>query len=64
MAPVGLCPECTELNFMTCQRHTLELARLLVNYFKGKGYDLDKLKGSINYDPMEKMMTSGTPTTA
>ena len=55
----GICPECTELNFMTCQRHTLELARLLVDYFKGKGYDLDKLKGSINYDPMEKIMTKG-----
>ena len=52
-----ICPECTELNFATCQRHTVELAHLLVDYFKGKGYDLNKLKGSINYDPMEMMTT-------
>ena len=55
----GICPECVELNFTTCQRHTVELARLLVDYFQGKGYDLDKLKGSVNYDPMEKIMTKG-----
>lgn len=54
-----ICPECIELNFTTCLRHTLELAKLLVAYFQNKGYDLDKLKGSINYDPMEKMMTKG-----
>lgn len=51
--------ECIELNFSTCQGHTVELARLLVDYFKKKGYDLSKLQGSLNYDPMGKMMVRG-----
>ena len=54
-----ICPECIELNFTTCQRHTVELAKLLVAYFQEKGYNLESLKGSINYDPMEKIMTKG-----
>ncbi|MDE5678678.1 methylmalonyl-CoA mutase small subunit [Phocaeicola sp.] len=55
----GICAECIELNFSTCQGHTVELAKLLVDYFKKQGYDLSKLQGSINYDPMGKMMTKG-----
>lgn len=54
-----ICAECVELNFSTCQGHTLELAQLLVAYFQGKGYDLTKLRGSVNYDPMGKMMVRG-----
>lgn len=54
-----ICAECIELNFSTCQGHTLELAQLLVAYFQGKGYDLTKLRGSVNYDPMGKMMVKG-----
>ena len=53
----GICPECIELNFTTCQNHTVEFARLLVDYFQKKGYNLENLKGSVNYDPMEKMIT-------
>lgn len=55
----GICPECIELNFTTCQNHTVEFARLLVDYFQKKGYNLENLKGSVNYDPMEKMITKG-----
>lgn len=51
--------ECVELNFSTCQRHTVELASILVDYFKKKGYDLDKLEGSVNFDPIEKILSSG-----
>ena len=29
--------DCIELNFTTCQRHTVELAQLLAAYFKEKG---------------------------
>ena len=55
----GICAECVELNFSTCQGATVMLAGLLVEYFTKKGYDLDKLQGSINYDPMGKMLTKG-----
>ena len=48
-----------ELNFSTCQGHTVELAKLLVAYYQKKGYDLTKLQGSVNYDPMNKMMKKG-----
>lgn len=60
----GIEPECIELNFSTCQGHTLELARLLVAYFTEKGYDPAKLTGSVNFDPMQKMLTKGKDTTA
>lgn len=54
-----ICAECVELNFSTCQGHVVELANLLVEYFKKKGYDLSKLKGSINYDYFNKMLAKG-----
>ena len=55
----GICAECVELNFSTCQGATVTLAGLLVEYFTKKGYDLATLKGSINYDPMGKMLAKG-----
>lgn len=55
----GICAECIELNFSTCQGATILLAKLLVEYFTQKGYDLSKLQGSVNYDPMGKMMVRG-----
>ena len=55
----GVCAECVELNFSTCQGATVMLAGLLVEYFTRKGYDLSKLQGSINYDPMGKMLAKG-----
>ena len=55
----GICAECVELNFSTCQGATVTLAGLLVEYFTKKGYDLAALKGSINYDPMGKMLAKG-----
>ena len=55
----GICAECVELNFSTCQGATVMLANLLVAYFTQKGYDLNALRGSVNYDPMGKMMVRG-----
>lgn len=55
----GICAECVELNFCTCQKHSVELAQILVAYFQKQGYDLTKLVGSINYDPIGKMMSKG-----
>ena len=55
----GICVKCVELNFSTCQGHVVELANLLVEYFQKKGYDLNKLQGSINFDYLNKMVAKG-----
>lgn len=60
----GIQAEAVELNFSTCQGHTLKLAQLLADYFTRKGYNTDKLVGSINFDPIEKILTKGKNTTA
>ena len=59
----GILPQYVELNFTTCQRHCVELAEILVAYFKQKGYPLAELKGSIDFDPIARMMKKGKDTT-
>ena len=54
----GICT-CVELNFCTCQGKCLQLADILVDYFTAKGYDLATLRGSINYDPVNKLISKG-----
>jgi len=48
--------DCVELNFNTCKRHSVELAKILVAYFEKKGYDKEKIVGSIDWDPMDKIL--------
>ena len=60
----GIKADAVELNFSTCQGHTVELARLLTAYYDGKGYDRTALVGSIDFDPMQKILTKGKDTTA
>ena len=60
----GILPQYVELNFDTCQRHCVELANVLLDYFKQKQYPLADLKGSINFDPINKMLKKGKDTTA
>lgn len=55
----GIYVECVELNFITCQKKSLELAKILVEYFKKKGADPQKVEGSISFDPIEKILTKG-----
>ena len=55
----GIYCEVIELNFTTCIGKTLELAQLLADYFKSKNLDLKSLHGSINCDPIQKMLTRG-----
>ena len=52
-----------EVNFSTCPRHSLELAEILVAYFAGKGYDKEKVVGSIWFDPLMKMVMKGKDVT-
>ena len=54
----GICT-CVELNFCTCQGKCLQLADILIDYFTAKGYDLATLRGSINYDPISKLLGKG-----
>jgi len=60
----GILPQYVELNFQTCQRHCVELAGILVAYFKEKDYPLAELKGSINFDPISKILAKGKDTSA
>ena len=55
----GIYCDWVELNFNTCKRHSVELAQLLVSYFDKKGYDKEKIVGSIDWDPMEKIVMKG-----
>ena len=59
----GIHCECVELNFSTCKQRSLALAKILVEYFKKKGYDNAKIVGSIDWDPIEKIVTKGKDVT-
>ena len=60
----GILPQYVELNFKTCQGHCVELAEILVAYFKEKQYPLAELKGSIDFDPIGKIMCKGKDVSA
>ena len=60
----GIYADCVELNFKTCQRHSVELAKLLADYFDRKGYDKANICGSISFDPIERMLVKGKDTSA
>ncbi|MEG1585665.1 MAG: methylmalonyl-CoA mutase small subunit [Bacteroidales bacterium] len=55
----GIDAEKVELNFRCCQRSVVDLIQLLVSYFGNKGFDLQKVKGSVNCDPVGVMMKKG-----
>lgn len=59
----GVCCECVEVNFSSCKRKSVELAEILTAYFEKKGYDKEKIVGSIDWDPIEKIATKGKDTT-
>ena len=52
-----------EVNFSTCPAHALDLANILVAYFEKKGFDKEKVVGSINFDPLEKVVMKGKDAT-
>ena len=59
----GIYCDCIEINFATCPRHSVELAEILVACFAEKGYDKAKVVGSIEFDPMAKMVMKGKDVT-
>ncbi len=56
--------ECIELNFRTCQGHTLELVEILKDYFEKNGCDKIRIVGSIDFDPIQKLVMKGKDVTA
>ena len=59
----GIFCDIIEVNFATCPKHSLELAQILVEFFAKKGYDKEKVVGSIEFDPMQKMVMKGKDVT-
>ena len=55
----GIAADCVELNFGICVSKAADLATILTAYFKSKEYDVTKLHGSINFDPMNRMLLVG-----
>ena len=55
----GILCDCIEVNFTTCMNHTLELVEILKAYFEEKGYDKEKLVGSVDFDPIKKLVVKG-----
>ena len=59
----GIYCDIIEVNFATCPRHSVELAEILVEFFQKKGYDKEKVVGSIEWDPIQKMVMKGKDVT-
>lgn len=55
----GICPQCVELNFSTCLCKAELLIGILADYFKQKRVDIEKCRGSVNYDPFKKTLVKG-----
>jgi methylmalonyl-CoA mutase len=55
----GINPEQVELNFKTCGCKTVELIHLLGELLIGKGCDLSKCFGSVDYNPFKKPLVKG-----
>lgn len=55
----GICPVSCELNFNCCNHKAAELITILADYFNGNGIDMEKAKGSVNFDPIGAMMKNG-----
>jgi methylmalonyl-CoA mutase len=55
----GITADCVELNFSVCQNHAVELIQILVKLFKAQNLDLAKLQGSVNVDPIGRMLVKG-----
>ncbi len=55
----GIDAEKTELNFKTCAKKAYEFTALLIEYYKERKFNLEKLQGSIEYDPIGIQLTKG-----
>ncbi|MBQ8098950.1 MAG: methylmalonyl-CoA mutase small subunit [Bacteroidaceae bacterium] len=60
----GIIPEAIELNFSTCPSVTLQLAKEVVAYLDKHVQDKSQIHGSIDFDPIGKMLKKGKDLTA
>ncbi len=51
--------ETVELNFNSCIKNSIKIAETLSLYFKEKGVDTNKAKGSICFDPFKRILKRG-----
>ena len=59
----GIYCDIVEVNFAICPKHSVELAEILVGFFQNKGFDKEKVVGSIEFDPMAKIVMKGKDVT-
>ncbi|NDW17582.1 methylmalonyl-CoA mutase small subunit [Dysgonomonas sp. 216] len=55
----GVCLEAVELNFNTCNKKSLELTKILVDYYKAKNVNVMNCFGSVNFDPFKSILKKG-----
>lgn len=59
----GIVLEAVELNFSTCNKASLELTKILVEYIQSENADVMKCFGSVNFDPFKPILQNGTDNT-
>lgn len=55
----GIDAEKVELNFISCIKNASKIGEELSSYFKKRGIDLQKVKGSIGFDPFKRILKHG-----
>lgn len=55
----GIDAEKVELSFNVCVNKTMAFAAMLADYYKERGFDLEKVRGTIEYDPIGKELHTG-----
>ncbi len=55
----GIDAEKVELNFISCIKNASKIGEDLSSYFKKQGIDLQKVKGSIGFDPFKRILKHG-----
>ena len=55
----GIDAEKIELNFNVCASKVVEFITLLVEYYRQSGFNLENIRGSVNYDPIAKELFAG-----
>ena len=56
---VGISPKAVEINFETCQRSVVELAKVMVEYYKKSAYKAEEIHGTILFDPFAAILKKG-----
>lgn len=51
-----ICADCIELNFNICISKAADLLNILTAYYTEKGYNLAEMQGSVNCDPIRRML--------